>query len=217
MSATIHHARAAADAAPAVQRGTAFLFDLDGTVTQDELLPLIAEAAGLQEEMRILTDLTLSGAIDFRQSFKLRVALLSTVPLTAVHAALDRVRVDHHIGNFLRSRPEDAYVVTGNLDLWIRPLLDRLGVQAYTSTGSHDGHRITLHSILNKADAARELRPRYRRLVAVGDSFNDIPMFENADLGIAYAGTHAPVPALVRISRFVVKDSASLCHMLTTL
>ena len=208
---------AAANVHHAAMRSTAFLFDLDGTVTQDELLPLIGESAGLQEEMRILTDLTLSGAIDFRQSFKLRVALLSTVPLAAVHRALDRVRVDAHIGNFLRARPADAYVVTGNLDLWITPLLQRLGVQAYTSTGSHDGHRITLHSILNKADAVRELRPRYRRLVAIGDSFNDIPMFENADLGIAYAGTHPPVPALVKVSRFVVKDSASLCHMLTTL
>lgn len=215
MSASIHYPVAAADARE--QRGTAYLFDLDGTVTCDELLPLIAESAGLEEEMKILTELTLSGAIDFRQSFKLRVALLSTVPLVAVHRALERVRVDPHIGRFLRDRGEDAYVVTGNLDLWIRPLLDRLGVRAYTSTGTHDGHRVQLTSILNKADAARALRPHYRRLVAVGDSFNDIPMFENADLGIAYAGTHKPVPALVKISRFVVKDSASLCHMLTTL
>lgn len=196
---------------------TAYLFDLDGTVTRDELLPLIARSAGLEEEMRILTDLTLSGALDFRQSFKLRVALLSTVPIACVHRALDQVRVDRHIGDFLRRNAAHSYVVTGNLDLWIDPLIERLGVQAFSSSGTHDGSRVTLDHILNKGDAAQSLRSRYDRIIAVGDSFNDIPMFENSDIGIAFAGTHDPVPSLVKISRFVVKDSKALCRTLTTL
>lgn len=196
---------------------TAYLFDLDGTVTRDELLPLIAESAGLAEEMRILTDLTLSGALDFRQSFKLRVALLATVPLACVHRALSKVRVDRHIAAFLRTHADDSYVVTGNLDLWIHPLLDKLGVRSFTSQGTHDGSRVILRHVLNKGDAAQSLRPQYSHIVAVGDSFNDIPMFENSDIGVAYAGTHPPVPPLVKISRFVVKDSSSLCRMLTTL
>lgn len=198
-------------------RDTAWLFDFDGTVTRNELLPLIARSAGLEEEMRILTDLTLSGALDFRKSFKLRVALLSTVPLDVVHRALDEVDVDPCIGRFLNEHADDAYIVTGNLDLWIRPLMERLGVKAFTSTGVHDGRRLTLDTILNKADAALALRQRYRRLVAIGDSFNDIPMFEQADIGVAFAGTHAPVPALVNVSRYLVKDARSLCHMLNTL
>lgn len=196
---------------------TAYLFDLDGTVTRDELLPLIARSCGLEDEMRILTDLTLSGALDFRQSFKLRVALLATVPLACVHRALDQVRVDRHIGSFLRNNADRSYVVTGNLDLWIAPLVERLGVRSFSSSGTHDGTRVALDRILNKGDAAQSLRASHERIIAVGDSFNDIPMFENSDIGIAYAGTHDPVPSLVKISRFVIKDSRALCRTLTTL
>ena len=196
---------------------TAYLFDLDGTVTKDELLPLIARGADLQEEMTLLTELTLQGTLKFTQSFKLRVALLSTVELSVVHAALAAVRVDGNIARFLRERPDDSFIVTGNLDIWIRPLVEQLGVNLYSSTGTLEGGRVRLRHILNKGDAATELRSRYDRIVAVGDSFNDVPMFENADVGIAYAGTHAPVAALVKISHFVVKESASLCRLLETL
>ncbi len=196
---------------------TAYLFDLDGTVTQDELLPLIAHGVGLSEEMSLLTRLTLDGVLDFEQSFRLRVALLSSSTLRSVHDALNNVRVDANIARFLQERPKDSYVVTGNLNIWVKPLLRRLGVASFTSKGGRAKGRTVLHTILNKGDAARTLRARYDRIVAVGDSFNDIPMFENADIGVAYAGTHKPVPTLVRMSRFVVKNSDSLCNLLQTL
>jgi HAD superfamily phosphoserine phosphatase-like hydrolase len=196
---------------------TAYLFDLDGTVTRDELLPLIAKGVGLWEEMTILTRLTLEGSIDFQQSFRLRVALLSPLPLKSVHQALARVRVDANIANFLRAHRHDCYVVTGNLNLWVKPLLDRLGVACFASTGARVKNRTVLQSVLNKGDAARQLRTRYRRIIAVGDSFNDIPMFENSDIGVAYAGTHNPVPTLIRTARFVIRSSESLCRLLTTL
>ena len=198
-------------------RDTAWLFDLDGTVTRNELLPLIAKSTGLGDEMRILTDLTLTGAIDFRQSFKLRVALLATVPLNLVHRALLDVEVDSYIKDFIQEHRDDAYIVTGNLDLWVNPLLQSIGVKSFASRGVFNGSKVILESILDKAEAAIKLRGQYRRVISVGDSFNDIPMFEQSDIGIAYAGTHAPVGALIQTSMFVVKSSESLCRMLRTL
>ena len=44
-------------------------FDLDGTVTKVETLPLLAEELDLADEMKLLTDLTLSGKIPFKKSF----------------------------------------------------------------------------------------------------------------------------------------------------
>ena len=48
---------------------TIYAFDLDGTITLDETLPLLAKELDLWDEMRILTELTLEGKIHFFQSF----------------------------------------------------------------------------------------------------------------------------------------------------
>ena len=61
-----------------------FAFDLDGTVTKEEILPLLARELGLESEMRILTDLTLNGTIEFHQSFILRVAILKAIPISRI-------------------------------------------------------------------------------------------------------------------------------------
>ena len=39
---------------------TAYCFDLDGTLTQQELLPLIASSVGLEDEISVLTEATIN-------------------------------------------------------------------------------------------------------------------------------------------------------------
>ena len=63
---------------------TAFALDLDGTVTREEILPVIAAELGLEAEMRTLTDLNLSSAISFEDPFRLRCAILRAVPISEV-------------------------------------------------------------------------------------------------------------------------------------
>ena len=50
-----------------------FLFDLDSTITRQEILPTIAEEFGVFEEMRALTERTMRGELPFKQSFLQRV------------------------------------------------------------------------------------------------------------------------------------------------
>jgi phosphoserine phosphatase len=70
---------------------TALAFDLDGTLTCEELLPVIAEGLSLAQEMATLTRLTLSGAIEFEESFRLRCAILRAVPISRVRAIVAEV------------------------------------------------------------------------------------------------------------------------------
>ncbi len=208
---------------PALLKGeeiqTAFAFDLDGTITRAELLPMIASELGLEAEMRLLTDLTMAGVIPFEDSFRLRFAILRSAGIDRIRSIVSQVEFDPDIEAFIRENVERCFVVTGNLDLWVQPLMERLKCQFYTSTAITDAEgRITgLDTVMRKNVAGLELKERFDRLVSIGDGFNDIPIFDVADIGIAFAGLHSAPDALISVSNYVALDGKSLCRLLNTL
>src|SRR5690606_1394817 len=160
-----------ADTAP--RMSTHFAFDLDGTVTTAEMLPIIASALDLQNEMRLLTELTLNGTIGFEESFRLRCAILRSIPIDTVQEIVAEVPMDEHIAGFIRANPDRCAIVTGNLDVWIKPLVDRLGCRAFSSKARvHDNRLEAVTDILRKNHPIQQMRPYAQRIVAVGDSFN---------------------------------------------
>jgi phosphoserine phosphatase len=197
---------------------TIFAFDLDGTVTKAEILPLIAQELGLCEEMTLLTQLTLEGKLRFPESFRLRVQILRSVPISRVQRIVAEVPLDPAIADFIASRPERCVIVTGNLDCWVAPLRAKLGCGFHTSVARSVGDSLEgIVSIQDKGSAVRALRAHADHVVAVGESVNDIPMFEEADVGVAFGGVHQPVRPLVEISDSVSFDGRSLCQLLNTL
>lgn len=197
----------------------AFCFDLDGTVTKQEILPLIAKELDLHEEISLLTQLTLDGLIPFQNSFKLRVKLLSTIPINIVSKIVEKVLIDEHILDFINKNRENCYIVTGNLDVWIKDLIEsRIQCKFFSSEAENKGNQlIGVKKVLDKATSIKELRMKYDNIVAIGDSMNDCSMFEKADIGIAYGGTHNPVNSLVKLSNFVTFDAQSLVKILQNL
>ncbi len=196
---------------------TAFCFDLDGTVTRQEILPLIARGVELHDEISLLTQLTLEGLIPFQNSFKLRVKLLSTIPIDKVTKIVNEVLLEPKIINFIQRNKQDCYIITGNLDVWIQELIEtKIGCSYFSSEAKHNGNELYgIKKILDKAEAIENLRKKgYNKIIAVGDSMNDCPMFQKADIGIAYGGTHNPVNSLVKLSKFVTFDSRSLIEIL---
>jgi phosphoserine phosphatase len=207
-----------ASAALAPAPSTQFAFDLDGTVTQREILPLIAGALDLYNEMVLLTRLTLDGTLRFEESFRLRVQILRSVPVSRVQRIVEEVPLDPAIEAFIRANRERCAIVTGNLDCWIAPLVERLGCASYSSIATTDGDQLTgIRTIQNKSHAIQAMRAGAGRVVAIGESTNDLPMFEEADMGVAFGGVHEPVPALVQISDYVTYESSALCDLLATL
>jgi HAD superfamily phosphoserine phosphatase-like hydrolase len=199
---------------------TLFAFDLDGTLTRHELLPRIAAAVSLEREMAELTLLTLRGVLPFEDSFRRRFAMLRHLPLHVAREIAEETPLDASILRFIQERPEQCIIVTGNLDLWIMPLLARVGCRYFASMGKvgHDGPHLI--SVLNKGEALRELRAEYARkgktvrIIAVGEGVNDIPMLREADVAVAFAGVHDPVPAVLEHAQHVADDGASLCALL---
>ncbi len=195
---------------------TAFCFDLDGTVTKQEILPLISKEVELHEEISLLTQLTLDGLIPFQNSFKLRVKLLSTIAISTVAKVVDKVILDQYILDFIHHNKDNCYIVTGNLDVWVKELIEtKIKCNYFSSKAEFNGDQlIGVKEVLDKGKAIKELRKNYERIVAIGDSMNDCSMFQKADIGIAYGGTHNPVNSLVKLSNFVTFDPQSLVRIL---
>ena len=68
--------------------------------------------------------------------------------------------------------------------------------------------------IPDKGEAVRVLKASGRPVVAVGESAGNVPMFREADLGLAFAGLHAPAPARLAVADQVFDCGAELCALL---
>ncbi|MBP7828229.1 MAG: HAD-IB family phosphatase [Planctomycetota bacterium] len=197
-----------------------FCFDFDGTVSSAEALPRLAKEAGIEEEMATLTDITMKGILPFPQSFRLRVKLLSTLPLARAQAVMDQVPIAPDIAGFIREHRERCVIITGNLDVYMAPIVAKLPCRFFTSVAQVAGGQVTgIDTLLDKGDTVRMLRDRegHRRLVAVGDGANDIPMFEAADVVVSYFGVTRANELLYPFSHYVVFKEKSLCQLLKTL
>jgi len=197
----------------------AICFDLDGTVTSQEILPRIAKRIGIFEEINLLTNITLQGLIPFETSFKLRVKLLASVPITEVSQIVSETLLEKDIQQFIQQNAAICYIVTGNLDVWINDFVKKeLGCNYFSSEADFEENKLLgIKKILNKGEAIKSLRQEYSKIITVGDSMNDCSMFEQANYRIAYGGVHSPVDSLVKLSDYVVYDSRSLCTLLKNL
>lgn len=196
-----------------------FCFDLDGTVTRQEILPAIASEVGLSEEIALLTSLTMRGLVPFESSFRLRCRILREVPVSRVREIVADIPLDPDVERFIHDNRERCAIVTGNLDVWVSGLLDRLGCASFTSRSGVEGDRLAGEAtMVRKNDAVMAFRESGGGpVVAVGDGFNDIPMLETADIGIAFGGVHSPVAELVERANYVVYGGSALCRLLNTL
>lgn len=194
---------------------TIYAFDLDGTVTEEEVLPLLAEELGIREEMERLTAKAVSGEISFKESFRQRFDLLKVIPLDRVHEIMDKVKLNEDIIKFFHTH--ECALVTGNIDLWIEPIVKKLGCERIFASHAEmkaDGV-LELSSTVDKRAAVRKLRKLADRVIAVGDSANDIPMFEEAGTGMLYTGVNKnPSEAVRKAAIFRADNSKDLCYLL---
>ncbi|MEK3725843.1 HAD-IB family phosphatase [Paenibacillus sp. FSL H8-0034] len=192
-----------------------FLFDLDGTITQKELLPEIAKEVGLYQEVYDLTYKTINGMIPFHTSFKQRVELFKSIKISKVREIVNAIPLNPHILNFISENKERCYIVTGNLDVWVNELCDRIGVPSYTSTAmSKDDYIIGLEHILDKETVALGFQQPF---VAIGEGNNDAGMVKNAAIGIAYGGVHSPADSVLACATHAIYDEVRLCQFLKQL
>ena len=192
-----------------------FLFDLDATVTKEEILPALAEQVGLLEEKREMTEKTMRGEIPFQSSFLARVEMLKTIPVSRVAEIVEKTPLNEELVQFIRTHASRCYIVTGNIDVWIEKLIKRIGLpmsHCYCSSASvSDDYIISVNSVVDKEKIAKQF---VVPVVAVGDGSNDAEMVRLADVGIGYGGVRPVAYSLMCNATHVICDEHRLCSFL---
>lgn len=195
-----------------------YVLDLDGTVSRREILPIIADELGFSSELALLVRLALQGSMRFEQALRLSVEVLRSIPISRVQEIVAEIPLDPDIEAFITSHRSSCAIVTGNLDCWIEPIVDRLGCVSYSSVAATQSDTLVgIRSIQNRTRSVRALRKKGGRVIAIGQTLRDLPMFEEADANVAFGGLYDPPAALMAIADFVAYEPRSLCHLLATL
>ncbi len=198
---------------------TLFLFDLDGTVTEEETLPLIAKNfPGIKEDIEALTKDTIEGKVPFIESFIKRVNVLGKLPVSQIRDLITKTKLNSHIASFIVTHPRNCRVITQNLDCWVVPLLKRLGCAYFVSTACvKDDHVIRLDQIINKEQVTAQCRRSAERVVFIGEGNNDAQAMMVSDISIAFGGVHPPSRTVRSVATHAVYSAERLCTFLKQL
>jgi phosphoserine / homoserine phosphotransferase len=163
--------------------------DLEG-VFVPEIWINVAEKTGI-EELRLTT----RDIADYDVLMKRRLKILDEnhLKIDDIQAVIATMKpLDGAIDflNWLRSRTQ-IIVVSDTFDQFARPLMEKLGwptLFCHTLSITPDG--LVSDYVLRQKDGKREsvmsLRKLNYKIIAVGDSYNDIAMLKEADSGILF-------------------------------
>lgn len=195
-----------------------FLFDLDGTITKVETLPLIAKSFGLEVDLAMLTEQTIEGKVPFVESFIKRVYLLRDIPVDKISKLLQSVELHKELVSFIKKNRTDCIIVTGNLGCWIGELVERIGCEYRCSTAEvYENRIVKLSSILKKQDVVNELKRNGEKVVYIGDGNNDLEAMRMADISIAVGLIDEPAGSIIPFSDYLIYNESTLCRQLNRL
>ncbi len=176
------------------------ILDVDSTLIQEEVIELLAKRAGVEEEVRIITESAMRGELDFAESLTKRVALLRGLPISVLDEVRKEITLSHGARTLIRTLHRHGHkvaLVSGGFAEVLAPLItdlkidhhraNHLGIQDGLLTGKVEGKII---DSAGKAQALRDFAAAENlplsQTIAVGDGANDIDMIEIAGLGIAF-------------------------------
>ena len=177
-----------------------FVFDMDSTLIGEEVIDQLAERAGVATKVKAITEKAMAGELDFTQSLKERVSLLSGLPVPAMQQISASLTFNPGVLETLsaikKAGHKVAVVSGGFLDVIKAPLdeisidyifANKLEIKDGLLTGQLEGE------IMNSVGKAHSLRLAAEKekislsnTVVVGDGANDLEMMAIAGHSFAY-------------------------------
>ncbi len=198
-----------------------FLFDLDGTLTKKESLPLIAKYFNVDafpNQMAELTRQSLVGNISFEESFTKRVSILQNIAVDEIAETLKNIPLFTSLEQFIKEHNKDCAIVTSNIKQWVEKLCLSIGCEYYTSCALvEDNKIIKITSILKKEEIVAKYQKNGYYVVFIGDAMNDLEALKQANCAIVAALIHKPTKGLVDVADYCIDKEENLYNLLNSI
>ncbi|MEY2691241.1 MAG: hypothetical protein RLZ80_508, partial [Actinomycetota bacterium] len=93
-----------------------FLFDVDSTLINEEVIDLLATYAHIADEVQKITELAMNGSIDFQDALRKRVSLLEGLPASVLLEVSKQITLTNGASELisnLQSNGDEVAVVSG--------------------------------------------------------------------------------------------------------
>jgi phosphoserine phosphatase len=173
---------------------------MDSTLIQVEVIDELAKLAGVGLQVAKITESAMRGEIDFKESFRQRVALLKGLKeteLTKITEMLPLADGAEIVTKTLKGLGYKLGILSGGFTFVGEYLREKLGLDyVYANTLDVRDGEVTgevIGEIIDgerKAELLRKLAEKENinldQTIAVGDGANDLPMISLAGLGVAF-------------------------------
>lgn len=192
-----------------------FIFDLDGTLTKAESLPLIARQFEIEAEIGSMTQEAIHGATPYSDSLHARLKILGGLPVDEVALLLSDIPLYPRILQFIGTHKKDCVVATSNVFPWIERLIPKIGCEVCCSSAKVENNAIIeVTEILQKDAIVKRWQVAGYKVVFIGEGQNDFTAMMAADISIATALTHPPAKSIISIADYIFFKEENLCEQL---